>query len=186
MPGDYSTRFGSRPCRASPEAATTTARFFLCVRCREQVVVCRRCDHGQIYCSGSCAHEARRQSQRMAGQRYQATFCGRRNHAARMSRHRARQKIVTHQGSPLQPQDDVVPLDAELLDAGPLTAAVTASKPAAVRAVAMRSRVPRAGSLHCHWCGERCSPLLRNDFLRRRQPSASHDRKRRKHHDHPA
>lgn len=183
MPGHYSTRCGSRPHPASRGADTATARFFLCAGCRVQVFVCRRCDRGQIYCAGTCAQDARQQAQQAAGRRYQETHRGRMKHAARASRHRARQKIVTHQGSPLQPRDDVVPLDAGALDA-----AVTTSKPAvtASRGVVLRSQASGTGFCRCHWCGERCSPLLRNEFLRRRQRGSSHDRKRRKHHDHPS
>ena len=180
MPGHYSTGLGSRPCPALAEAVAISARFFLCARCRDQVFVCRCCDHGQIYCAGTCAEEARRQAQRMAGQRYQATYRGRLNHAARASRYRTQQKNVTHQGSLPLSRDGVVSLDAGLL-----AATVTASKPAAVRDVVMRSQGSSPGFCCCHWCGKRCSPLLRNDFLRRRQRGSSHDRKRRKHHDHP-
>ena len=95
--------------------------------------------------------------------------------------YRARMKIVTHQGSPPRPRNDVVPADAV-----PLAAAATASKPAAVREVVMRPRPPEPGFLHCHWCGARCSPVLRNEFLRRRQRGSSHDRRQRKPHDHPS
>jgi len=172
MPGDYSTRFGLRPCPSSSEADTTTARFFLCAGCRAQVFVCRRCDRGQIYCAGACAQEARQRSQQEAGRRYQATAPGRMKRAARNRLYRARMKIVTHQGSPPQPRNDVVP--------------PRWSKPAAAREVIMRSRPPEPGFLHCHWCGERCSPLLRKEFLRRRQRGSSHDRRQRKHHDHPS
>jgi len=181
MPGDYSTRFGLRPCPSSSEADTTTARFFLCAGCRAQVFVCRRCDRGQIYCAGACAQEARQRSQQEAGRRYQATAPGRMKRAARNRLYRARMKIVTHQGSPPRPRNDVVPADAV-----PLAAAATASKPAAVREVVMRPRPPEPGFLHCHWCGARCSPVLRNEFLRRRRRGSSHDRRQRKPHDHPS
>jgi hypothetical protein len=191
MPGDYSTRCLSRPHPASRGADATTARFFLCAGCRVHVFVCRRCDRGQIYCAGTCAQEARQRFQQEAGRRYQASLPGRMKRAARNMRYRARQKIVTHQGSPPPPPDDVVLLDAGpraavLLDAVLLAAAETASTPAAVREVVMRSQTSEPGSLHCHWCGERCSPLLRNEFLRRRQRGSSHDRRQRKHHDHPS
>ena len=141
MPGDYSTRFGLRPCPSSSEADTTTARFFLCAGCRAQVFVCRRCDRGQIYCAGACAQEARQRSQQEAGRRYQATSPGRMKRAARNRLYRARMKIVTHQSSPPQPRNDVVPPDAV-----PFAAAVTASKPAAVREVVMQSRPPNRDS----------------------------------------
>lgn len=180
MPGDYSTRCLSRPHPASRGADATTVRFFLCAGCQVHVFVCRHCDRGQIYCAGTCTQEARQCSQQEAGRRYQASLPGRMKRAARNRRYRARQKKVTHQGSPLPPPDDVVLLDAE-----PLTATVTARKPAAARGVVMRSQAPRAGSLHCHWCGERCSPFIRNEFLRRHQRGSSRDRRQRKHHDHP-
>jgi len=54
-----------------------SCRMFLCARCRSQVFVCRRCDRGHIYCIGPCAQEARRDNQREARRRYQATPPGR-------------------------------------------------------------------------------------------------------------
>ena len=196
MPGDYSTRCLSRPHPGSRGVDATTVRFFLCAGCQVHVFVCRHCDRGQIYCAGTCAQEARQCSQQEAGRRYQASSPGRMKRAARNMRYRARQKIVTHQGSPPPPPDDVVLLDAGpraavlldavLLAAVPLAAAVTTSQPAAATEVVKRSQALRAGSWHCHWCGERCSPLLRNEFLRRRQRGSSHDRRQRKHHDHPS
>ena len=141
MPGHYSTRCRGRPCPASIATAPAAARLFVCLRCRAQVLVCSHCDRGQIYCAGACAQEARQRSRQAAGKRYQATYRGRLNHAARAGRYRARQKIVTHQGSPPQPRNDVVPPDA-----APLAAAATASKPAAVREVVMQSRPPNRDS----------------------------------------
>jgi hypothetical protein len=73
-----------------------------CALCQRQLWVCGRCDHGQRYCAEPCAAEARRQSVRAAGQRYQKTFGGRLQHARRQSRWRERQRQkVTHQGFPL-------------------------------------------------------------------------------------
>jgi len=73
-------------------------RMFLCARCRSQVLVCSWCDRGQIYCFGTCALEARREHQREARRRYQATPRGRGMHAARNRRYRARGRCVTDQG----------------------------------------------------------------------------------------
>jgi hypothetical protein len=42
----------------------TPCRMFLCVRCRCQVLVCRRFDRGQLYCAGTYAQKARRDRQR--------------------------------------------------------------------------------------------------------------------------
>ena len=72
-----------------------SCRMFLCARCRSQVFVCRRCDRGHIYCIGTCAQEARRDNQKEARRRYQATPRGRAMHSARSRRYRARGQCVT-------------------------------------------------------------------------------------------
>jgi hypothetical protein len=74
-----------------------SCRLFLCARCRCQVLICRQCDRGQRYCSGTCAQEARRIQQRDARRRYQGTPRGRAMHAARSRRYRARGRCVTDQ-----------------------------------------------------------------------------------------
>jgi hypothetical protein len=79
-------------------ADEVSCRMFLCVRCRSQVLVCRRCDRGQIYCIGTCAKEARRERQREARRRHQATARGRAMHADRNRRYRARVRCVTDHG----------------------------------------------------------------------------------------
>lgn len=177
MPGQYSTRCRSRPHPEPSETETAPPRRFLCVRCRAPVLVCSHCDRGQIYCAGSCAQEARHNAQRAAGQRYQSSRPGRLKHAARTSRYRARQKIVTHQGSPLERRDDVVPPDA----------AAAANKPARASSCSsvMRFQVADPGSWRCHWCGCRCSPLVRAGFLRRLRRGSSRGRKQGEHNDHP-
>jgi hypothetical protein len=124
-------------------------RLFLCSRCRAQVVVCRRCDRGQIYCGGACSTQARRASVAAAGRRYQASRRGRFAHAARARRYRARAKIVTHHGSAPALADDLLP-------------AVTTT-PIAV-SVAAEAYEPR-----CRRCGVRCAGALRLDFLQRRR-----------------
>ena len=110
-----------------------------------------------------CAQTARRDAQRAAGRRYQASRRGRVNHAARAGRYRARQNNVTHQGSPPRRADDLVTASA----------VVIASKPpsASPGDVARRSPGHRSGSWSCHWCGCRCPPFVRREFLRRRTGS---------------
>jgi hypothetical protein len=83
---------------------------------------------------------------------------------------------VTHQGSPLEPRDDVVTPDA---------AAAANKLAAAWRDPVMRSPVRDPGWWPCHWCGCRCSPLVRTGFLRRRRRSSSRGRKQGEHDDHP-
>jgi hypothetical protein len=84
---------GRRPCAHEHASAEASARLLACERCRALVLICSCCDHGQIYC-GNCAEEARRQSVRAAGKRYQATKKGRLAHAARQSAYRAKRKHV--------------------------------------------------------------------------------------------
>ena len=163
MPGHYSTPCGRRPCTGECAPSDATARQFACEGCRALVRICSCCDRGQIYCPGSCAREARHQTQRVAGQRYQASHRGRVCHAARARRYRARQKNVTHQGSPPPCRDDDVAVDA--------TATGSRSVAAAVHEQAVRSGHGREGEHdhYCHWCGCCCSTFVRIDFLRRRR-----------------
>lgn len=157
MPGQYSSHCRTRPCALLP-AAATTARLFLCVRCKAQVLVCSHCDRGQIYCAQGCAQTARRDAQRAAGRRYQKSRRGRVNHAARAGRYRARQNNVTHQGSPPHRANDWVTASSKPPSASPGD-------------VARPSPPHRSGSWFCHWCGCRCPPFVRREFLRRRTGS---------------
>ena len=78
-----------------------TYRLYNCQRCRVQVRLCSRCDHGNIYCAGECARIRRRESLRRAGARYQRSRRGAQRHAARQRTWRIRRREeVTHQGCP--------------------------------------------------------------------------------------
>ena len=160
MPGQYSSHCRTRPCALLPAA---TARLFLCVRCQTQALVCSHCDRGQIYCAQGCAQTARRDAQRAAGRRYQASRRGRVNHAERAGRYRARQNNVTHQGSPPHPADDLVMASAVVIASNPPSASPGE--------VARPSPGHRSGSWSCHWCECRCPPFVRREFLRRRTGS---------------
>jgi hypothetical protein len=127
-----------------------TGRFYVCARCRVQVIVCRRCDRGQIYCDGDCALAARQSSVREAARRYQRSRNGRLAHAERMRRYRTRLNKVTHQGSAAAAAD-------ALLQAPPTTSA-KATTPGIAR------RLPA----HCHFCHRACSALVRLGPLRTR------------------
>jgi hypothetical protein len=161
MPGQYPTRGAVRP-RQCDEAqqADATGRFFLCARCRAQVLICSCCDRGNIYCEQDCAQRSRRESQRDAGRRYQSSHRGRRNHAARARVYRARQNNVTHQGSAQQTADDVMPKCAAVEVSAP-------SSPTASTPQTPRSSTPLQAPWHCCWCGRPCAPFVRMDFLRR-------------------
>lgn len=125
MQAEYPAQDGARPCRTcdAGRADSVSGRLFLCAGCRRQVVVCSCCDRGQIYCAEDCAQQARRRSVKQAGRRYQASHRGRRMHAARMSRWRARQEKVTHHGSP-------APAPGDLLAPAAMTTASDAAAPA--------------------------------------------------------
>jgi hypothetical protein len=170
MPGHYSKHCGRRPCVGESAPVEAPARLFVCVRCRTQVLICSCCDRGQIYCAGGCAREARYHAQRAAGRRYQTSRRGRLAHAVRARRWRARQKNVTHQGSPPPPPDDLVPPGS----------AVTASEPSP-------SPDARRWTWHCHWCRCRCSQFVRQGFLRRRRVprNVSQPHRGRPDHDDP-
>ena len=155
MQGEYPANGGVRLRRICDDgqADPVSARLFLCGRCRRQVIICRCCDRGQVYCAEACSGQARRQSLRDAGRRYERTLHGRQKRAERSRRHRKRQREkVTHQGSPPAPAGDLLPGVAMAIprdDASPAAPA-------------------RPVPPQCHWCGCSCLPQFRQGFLRRR------------------
>lgn len=141
-----------QPYRSSAEAMPMASiqRLFLCVSCSRQQLICSACDRGHRYCAQGCSKAARRRSLRAAGARYQRSRRGRVRHATRQRDYRARQKKVTHQGSPWRalevslPTSQVVPSDV-------------LTKP---------STVPMAPA-RCHFCGCAGSLFVRLSYLRR-------------------
>jgi len=125
-----------------------SARLFHCARCHCQVVVCRRCDRGNVYCFNGCAAAARKRSLHDAAARYRRSHRGRTANAARQRRYRARQQKVTHQGSD--------------------SADVVASSPRAAVKPVVELPVTRDIALEptrCHRCGCAVSVYLRRRFL---------------------
>ena len=159
-------RSSTPPVCDDADAAARSGRLFLCRRCRSQAIVCSCCDRGQAYCGVECARQVRRQAQRAAAERYAESLRGRRCHADRSRRYRARQEIVTHQGSPPPPAGGEVAVGAMAIsrdDAAPTGRAMT----------------------HCHWCGRPCLPQLRQGFLRRRDRRRSRVGHARMEHEPP-
>ena len=119
-----------------------SARIFYCALCHTQVVICSYCDRGQIYCSQTCSQTARTVSCRAAGRRYQNSYRGRLNHAARQRHYsdqqRDKKEKVTHQGSH-------EPRDYDLLSEGPDNI--------------------ETDTMHCHFCKRPVGLLLRRGFL---------------------
>ena len=163
MQGDYPADQGFRPRRIChhERVEPRSGRLFLCAACRAQVIICSHCDGGQIYCNGGCGARARRRTVRGAGRRYQASLRGRRAHAARQGRYRARRQNVTHHGSPAPARGALLPT--------PMMPTVATTAPA---------DAPRPPDFSCHWCGRRCLPLLRPGFRRRRYHRRAEDRVR--------
>ena len=127
-----------------------TARMFHCAGCHCQVIVCRDCDRGNVYCANGCAGQARSASLSRAAKRYRSTRPGRHSNADRQRRFRARQKqIVTHQGSP------------PVIRLALLLSALNTRKR---DQEAARNRTETA--IYCHFCQCECTPYLRNEFLR--------------------
>ena len=135
-----------------------SARMFQCARCHCQVIVCRYCDRGNVYCAGGCADQARSDSLSRAAKRYRSTRRGRHTNAARQVQFRERQrKKVTHQGSP-----PVVSLALLLL-------ALNA------RERDQEDKRDRTETvIYCHFCQRECNPFLRPDFLRPPQRGKPH------------
>jgi hypothetical protein len=150
MSGQHSCKLGSR-LRSPRIEVGESARFFLCGLCRTQAFICRCCDRGQVYCSGDCAQEARRENQRRAGRRYQTSSRGRAAHALRARRYRARRKAVTHRGPPQRSQGD------------------PAVERAATESQSLSREAPMRPTFSCDRCGRPCSPFVRQKFLRRRR-----------------
>ena len=166
MQDEYPAEDGVRLRRGCDDGQTAlgSGRLFVCAWCGCEVAVCSCCDRGQIYCGADCAGQARRQTLRGAGRRCQQTRRGRRMHAARMARYRAKlaqssagvavgpREIVTHHGSPAPPRGDLVAVGATAMprdDASPV-------------------EPPGTAMTQCHWCGRCCLLPLRRGFRRRR------------------
>jgi len=123
-----------------------TGRLFVCARCRAQVIICRRCDRGQIYCNDGCSQRSRQTNLREAARRYQRSRRGRMAHAQRMRRYRDRRNKVTHHGSAVSAANALLPV----------TPTMSASTSATVPPVS------------CHFCRRACSAFVRLGPLRHR------------------
>lgn len=132
-----------------------TARQFCCAICHNLVQICSCCDHGNIYCSRTCAAIARGNSVRQANQRYQNTHRGKLLHAQRQQRYIQQQhdrlngknEKMTDHGSDIK--SDLVSLDSEQ------------EEPRVIS-----EKIDIAQIIHCYFCGKLCANFLRIDFLR--------------------
>lgn len=126
-----------------------SARLYSCCRCHAQVIICRRCDRGQRYCTKGCSVKARRDSLKRAAKKYQSSRAGHFNNALRQQRYRARKKQkVTHQCS------------IGISTHGVLKATVN-------RQQAITLPPKHSSILICLHCKSVCGPFLRHDFIGR-------------------
>ena len=141
-----------------------STRLFYCVRCNAQVLVCRRCDRGQIHCGSSCSKRSRRESVRQAGRRYQDTRQDRIKHAERMWAYRKREnQKVTIQGSPPSESGDLLRVDA--------------LPPKVIKTTVTQT------DYRCHFCRKPCSEWLRRNFIKRRGSGVAISNTRRSHRE---
>ena len=127
-------------------------RIFNCARCAKQTILCRYCDHGNIYCSAICAQQQRALSLKRSARKYQKTLKGKHQHAERQLKYRQRQasKKVTHQG--LTDVHECGALEVEQQDCKK------------VKTQTYRPSFKR--ELRCDHCGRVCGPFGRRDFWR--------------------
>lgn len=144
-----------------------TARLYNCARCHSQVVICRHCDNGNVYCQ-SCAPVAELESHRRADAKYQQTERGRKNHKARQQRYLEKMTDKGSRGSlPASPSRANAEAASsasakEERDAcsSPSSATTTEPQPAGA---ARRSDGDSGHS--CDFCSRLCSAYLRLETL---------------------
>ena len=163
-----------------------SARLFLCARCRDQVLLCSHCDHGQQYCSQACSSDSRRERRRETAERYQSSRGGQLKHAARSARWRQRRRSlrqadagmdidkVTHQGCPDAPADVSLPAcDTPSTSEDSIDTESSAADSAAASAGAVGS-----AGLVCRRCGHPLRPHVRQGhwrpFSARSRPAHDH------------
>lgn len=122
------------------------ARLFNCARCFKQVLICSKCDRGNIYCTRNCATICRKKSLKAAGEKYQQTKAGKTNHAARQQFYRQKQKKVTHHSSLILTTNDLLITECSF---DLINTSTTSTK-----------------RIQCHFCRKLCSVYVRTGFKR--------------------
>jgi len=156
-----------------------SARLYACARCHCHVVICRRCDRGNIYCP-ACAPLAWRESRRRSAAAYQRTDGGRRNHAARQQLYLIgleESEKMTHQG--LQVGSAESPCVLKTAEDG-ASANAKETQDATSNQPLPKTPTLQCGGAHsdgddgpqCDFCGDRCSAFLRLDKLPHPTPVA--------------
>ena len=132
--------------------ALTSARLFQCARCLSHVIICTRCDRGNIYCGQACFVAARQYSRCAASKRYQRTVHGRKNHA--LCQRRYREKRVAK---------DIIKTDdsGKVIDQGSHLNFPPLCFPTAEELTSGAKEM----YLTCDFCKRQCNFYLRRHFL---------------------
>jgi hypothetical protein len=151
---------------SGPLAKPISARRFVCARCQAEVVVCNACDRGRRYCGSECSSQARGESLRKAGRRYQSGSAGSVAHARRARRYRHRRRWPPQQQPPpplplLLPPPNTVTHQSSQAAGESDVLAVTLNE------VAQRTDCEASRQWQCCWCARTGHSEVRRDFLRR-------------------
>ena len=125
-------------------------RHYNCLNCNSQIILCRYCDRGNIYCK-QCAPIMYLKTRQRANKRYQSSYQGRINHAARQKRYRERERLkhkVTYQGSKMISLCDLL---------------IKKRKDVIINFKPVKKRTIK--DVFCHCCGKSCSGFIRDDYL---------------------
>ena len=156
-----------------------TARRYHCARCRQPVLICSRCDRGNIYCFDGCAEAAYNERRRRNSQGYQRSAKGRLKNKERQRRSRLAKalKELNAQANK-QPDETSTPPpaqpDSKEVNPPIITHRGSFDVPdgAPLMSVPQQPRV-----VTCNACQRVCSEAMRIDFLRT-------SRYRSRHHTH--
>jgi hypothetical protein len=133
-----------------------SARLYNCARCGCQVIICSHCDRGNIYCSGDCSEQSRKEKLKEAQKRYEKTDKAKKAKAKRQQNYRQRKKRkATHQGSGVLLLYDLLLIELEKL-----------------KNKIQKCHFTRCIRQYCHFCGSQCSDFLRVFFLEPEKSSA--------------
>jgi len=146
-----------------------SGRIYNCERCNQQVIICSRCDRGNIYCAGQCADLARKEKQAETQKRYLESDKGRKAHARNQDDYRQRQKekVIYQSSQYLVHYDELI--TGESIAKSPSHQvlnenAVSENQQRAVKQeIFVTNKVTSTENTDnsCHFCGCRCSEELR-------------------------
>lgn len=151
-------------CRCDKEK--NSLRKYYCKRCKCEVLICRHCDRGNIYCNSGCARISRAESKNAARRTYEMSDRGKANHAARQKKCRDNKKSVTDQGSN---PEEVVPSSPSVSETAVKEAQGTENPEVLSPGSLIHEVRPRLSRICCHFCGRRGVGYYRHGSLNGRK-----------------